>query len=99
MSQVFCLLCRLKQLLTVGNYTAFFEYCGRQDRFISSLLELYLDKMMIKFLLMVCKTCGEKVPITSLCKLVGSDPSKLESIIRAENGIIQNGQLMLKSSY
>lgn len=89
----------MKQLLTVGNYTAFFEYCGRQDRFISSLLELYLDKMMIKFLLMVCKTCGEKVPITSLCKLVGSDPSKLESIIRAENGIIQNGQLMLKSSY
>lgn len=48
---------------------------------------------------MICKTCGEKVPLTSLSKLLGEDEPKIQEIINSENGVIVNGFLMLKPSY
>jgi hypothetical protein len=67
----FILVIRLKQQLIVGNYTGFFKFFSSQDRFVKCLLDLYVDKMLVKFLIMICRTCGEKVPIKCLSQFVG----------------------------
>lgn len=33
--------------------------------------------MYVKFLLMICKSCGEKVPIKSLSKIIGEEENKI----------------------
>ena len=57
---------RLKRLLMVGNYRGFFDFVATRDAFSRRLLNLYMDKVRVKCLLMVCKTFGEKISLKSL---------------------------------
>ena len=90
---------RLKRILMLGNYRGFFDFYGTRDQVCRSLLNQYIDRVRVKCLLMVCKTFGEKVPITTLAGILGEDEDLLEAIIRQEGGIIQGGNFMLKPSY
>ena len=48
---------------------------------------------------MVCKTFGEKVPLTVLANTIGEDEDLLEAMILKEGGIIDKGNFLLKPSY
>lgn len=64
--EVLWLLYRLRKQLIVGNYCAFFSFYEGLDKLSKSLIDLYFGKVMIKFLLMICKTGGERVHINTL---------------------------------
>lgn len=83
----------------VGNYRGFFDFMASRDIFTRRLLNLYIDKVRIKCLLMVCKTFGDKISMQSLADLLGEDEDVLEAIIREEKGVIDKGFLLLKPSY
>ena len=90
---------KLKRLLMVGNYRGFFEFVATRDIFSRRLLNLYMDKVRVKCLLMVCKTFGEKISLKSLAELLGEDEDVIEAIVNEEKGIVEKGYLILKPSY
>jgi hypothetical protein len=91
---------RLKRQLIVGNYRAFFDFYHRQGKFNKCLLDLYLSKMLVRFLLMICRTCGERIPISNLCSIVGSKSGPLlKELIEKEGAVVEGGALVLKPSF
>ncbi len=49
---------RLKQILMLGNYRAFFESYNQKDQISRQLLNIYIDKIRMRCLVMFSKTCG-----------------------------------------
>ena len=49
---------RLKQIYMLGNYRAFFDFYNKRDNICRQLLNIYIDKVRMRCLVMFSKTCG-----------------------------------------
>lgn len=74
--------CRLKKFLVVGNYHAFFSFYNSQDETCQKLMNHYIDKVRIKFLVMACKTFGEKISFSYLGQNCAEDEDVLEAFAK-----------------
>lgn len=59
--------------MLLGNYRGFFDYYNKRDQVSRQLLNIYIDKIRVRCLLMFSKTCGERMTWQSLAETVGED--------------------------
>ncbi len=53
--------------MVIGNYHAFFTfYNDQRDMTCQKLMNHYIDKVRVKFLVMACKTFGPKISLKYL---------------------------------
>ena len=57
----------------IGNYRAFFDFYNNLDQISRKLLNIYIDKMRMKCIVMFCKTCGQKISFKALSDFTGQD--------------------------
>jgi hypothetical protein len=68
----------LKKIFLLGNYRAFFDfYNNTRDEVCRKLLNIYIDKVRMRCLVMFSKTCGEKITFALLSETVGEDEDVL----------------------
>ena len=90
---------RLKRFLIIGNYNAFFTFYNSQDETCQKLMNHFIDKVRVKFLVMACKTFGEKIPFKLLGTNCAEDQDVLEALAKEEGATVEDGTLLLKESY
>lgn len=93
------LLFSLKRFLIIGNYNAFFTFYNSQDETCQKLMNHYIDKVRVKFLVMACKTFGEKISFRLLGMNCAEDEDVLEALAKEEGAVVSEGCLLLKESY
>ena len=74
----------------MGNYRAFFDFCNNtRDEVCRKLLNIYIDKVRMRCLLMFSKTCGERVTFSLLSETVGEDEDVLEGLAVGEGAVVR----------
>ncbi len=85
--------------MLLGNYKAFFNYYNSRDQITRQLLNFYIDKVRMRCLVMISKTCGERISLSVLSETVGEDEDVIEALAVGEGAVIKEGCFMLKESY
>ena len=73
----------------LGNYRAFFDFYNARDEISRKLLNIYIDKVRMRCLVMFSKTCGERITFNLLSDTVGEDEDVLEGLAVAEGAVVR----------
>lgn len=80
---------RLKKIFMLGNYRAFFDFYNSRDELCRKLLNIYIDKIRMRCMLMFSKTCGQRMTFNLLGQTVGEDEDVLEALAVGQGAIIR----------
>lgn len=80
---------RLKKIFLLGNYRAFFDFYNQRDEVCRKLLNIYIDKIRMKCMVMFCKVGGEKMTFKMLGETVGEDEDLLETLAVGEGAVVR----------
>ena len=82
----------------MGNYRAFFDFYNPRNDMTRSLLTQYIEKVRMRYLVIECRTFGEKISLEILAETINDDEDELKILITEQGGILTDGFLYLKQS-
>lgn len=79
----------MKKIFLLGNYRAFFDFYNARDEISRKMLNIYIDKVRMRCLVMFSKTGGERMTFNLLSETVGEDEDVLEGLAVGEGAVMR----------